>query len=377
MSSDLIVVADWRPSVPSATSQLMSRLLLDRQLLWVDAAAFRPERAAPRSARTAGMAPTTAAPFPVLSAEDLGGGSHPLARLVSPRLLTRRVERVSRRRGLRHPMLWLASPWAAPMLDGGYAGPVIYQPCAGPPAADAAAARESAALEERILARADLVLPPAREHAAAAARAQTRLLPAGVDLELFSTRAQPARDLPTDGPVAGCHGCFDETFDADLLAAIARRLPDWHFMLLGPVCCDLSMLGHLANVRMAGIRPQDQLPRYLQFWTASLLLRRPAVPPAPVPPLPFLETLAAGLPTVAAGAYRFGGYADLSTCVDDADGAAAALQAAAAEPRERRALRRKRVANDALAARAAVVSRLLGELEAASAPGTAARLWRA
>ncbi|WP_295880139.1 glycosyltransferase family 1 protein [uncultured Thiohalocapsa sp.] len=376
MSSDLIVVADRRPWAPNATFQLMSRLLLDRRILWVDADAFRRDRldcSAVQPPGSAGGQACHAAPFPVLTAEDLGAGSHPLARLVSPRLLARRVARAAQRHGLRRPLLWLASPWASSLLDDDNDGPVIYQAGCTPPPSQTAPAREHAAQEARILRRADLVLVPTRDAARDLDAARARLLPAGVDLELFSTPAQPARDLPSAGPVAGCHGCFDERFDAGLLAAIAHRLPDWRFMLLGPVYCDLSALRGLTNVHVAGSRPQDQLPRYLQFFTASLLLRRPDAPPGQAPALPLLETLATGLPTVVAGALNLGGFADLATRVTGADAAADALRAAAVEPAERRALRRLRVRGDGWGARAATVNRLLTELETAAMPAAAAR----
>jgi hypothetical protein len=343
----------------------MSRLLLDRQVLWVDAGACRrgwlaeeiPAAATPPPGRVA------AAPFPLLTAEDLGVGSHPLACLVSPRLLLRRILRAARNHELCQPILWLASPWSAPLLDAGYVGPVVYQMACEPPPQDPDAARECADREARILARADLVLAPSRSWVRRCGSDRARLLPAAVDLQLFSAPAQPARDLPAAGPVAGCHGHFDAGFDAALLAAIASRLPDWRFILIGPVSADLSALGLLTNVSLAGARPQDQLPRYLQYWDAALLLRRRGTPAGRGPALTLLENLAAGLPVVASGPSDLGGYTDLVTQVSDADAAAAALRAAATEPAERRALRRLRVTGDGWDARAAAVNRLLVELE--------------
>ena len=208
MISDLIVVAERRPWTPSGTFQLMRRLLLDRQILWLDANAFRHERPAPEDLASTSKAPiaraaTDPAPFPLLTAEDLGVGAHPLARLVSPRLLARRVLRAARNCRLRHPILWLASPWGAPLLDSGYTGAVVYQMGHEQPPADAGLAREYAEREASILARADLVLAPSRPWLQRVSAPRRRLLPAAVDVELFFTPAQPARDLPAAGPVAG------------------------------------------------------------------------------------------------------------------------------------------------------------------------------
>jgi hypothetical protein len=281
---------------------------------------------------------------------------------VSTRLLLRRILRAARSHGLRQPILWLASPWAAPLLDVGYAGPVVYQVADEPTPMSADAAREYADREARILARADLVLAPTRTWPQGCGSDRARLLPVAVDLDLFAAPAQPARDLPATRPVAGCHGHFDAGFDAALLAAIASRLPDWRFMLIGPVSADLSVLGSVANVSLAGARAQHQLPRYLQFWDAALLLRRRVGPAGRAPALTLLENLAAGVPVVASGALNLGAYADVVTQVSDADAAAIALRAAATEPAERRALRRWRVAGDGWDARAATVNRLLAEM---------------
>jgi glycosyltransferase involved in cell wall biosynthesis len=372
MVSDLIVVGERRPWTPSGICQLMSRLLLDRQVLWVDAGAFRRGWLAQETPAAPAPGRAAAAPFPLLTPEDLGVGNHPLACLVSARLLLRRILRAARHHGLRQPIVWLASPWSTPLLDADYAGPVVYQVTGEPPPADPDTAREYADREARILARADLVLVPSRSWLLRYDSERTRLLPAAVDVELFSAPAQPARDLPATGPVAGCHGDFNAGFDAALLAGIANRLPDWRFMLIGPVSTDLSGLGSIANVSLAGARSQDQLPRYLQYWDASLLLRRRDAPAGRGPGLTLLENLAVGLPVVASGASNLGGYADLVTQVGDADAAAAALRAAATEPAERRALRRRRVAGDGWDARAATVHRLLAELEVPASMGAVA-----
>jgi glycosyltransferase involved in cell wall biosynthesis len=368
MVSDLIVVGERRPYAPSATYQLMSRLTLDRKVLWVDADAFgrarNPAPETPAVAVAEGRAPEdTKAPFPVLAAEDLGAGNHPLARLVSSRLLVRRVMRAAQQRRLRDPILWLASPWATALIEAGYKGRVVYQVGRQPPTLDAETARVLAAREAAIIARADVVLLPGRQALPQARRVRTRLLPTAVDLDLFCTPAQRARDLPGQGPIAGCHGHLDQGFDVQLLAGVARRLHAWRFMLLGPVSCDLGPLHGLANVSIAGARPHDQLPRYLQFWDASLLLRRPGAPAERAPAAPLLEALATGLPVVVAGACNLGGYADLVNRVDGVDGAVNALLAAAAGLGEGRALRRRRVAGDGWGARAAMVSRLLAEFD--------------
>jgi len=108
----------------------------------------------------------------------------------------------------------------------------------------------------------------------AALRARRPELPAatirnGVDAERFVELARGAprpADLPDDGrPIVGFVGALYEWVDQRLIAAVARALPDFHFVFVGPQGRrGLSeRLRNTRNVRFLGRRPYERVPAYV------------------------------------------------------------------------------------------------------------------
>jgi glycosyltransferase involved in cell wall biosynthesis len=150
--------------------------------------------------------------------------------------------------------------------------------------------------------------------------------------------------------------------DTGLLAGVARRLPDWTFLLIGEAKTDLSALAGLPNVILAGPRPHEELPAYAQHWTVSLLPFRDNDQIRASNPLKLREYLAAGRPLVGTDFPALDGYRDLVRVAAGADGFAAALEAARLEPAERGIERRARVAGESWEARAAEAAALIDVL---------------
>jgi glycosyltransferase involved in cell wall biosynthesis len=396
MGSDLIVVAGGADGLPGPIHQLMLRLLLDRQILWIDADAFFPslqltvhagersgeppvsgERDACGQSFDVAPIPSTKSPFPILTSSVVETDGIDAAGFLSPLALIRRVRRAAAVLGLHRPMLWLASPWARVLAEL-FAGPaLVYQHVpivrlsdSGEEASadtdvhaagisPALAAREEAAIARR----ADLILAPTVESAARFDQHKTRLLANGVDTDLFATPAQRTLDMPWDRPVAGFHGHIDQRFDTERVAELARQLPQWHFMLIGPVSTDVSRLRAMENLSLTGRLPHDELPRYSQYWTAAIMPFRAGAPPMLDVPLQLGEYLAAGLPVVASGEQTLGRYSDLVIRADSTAAMAQALLACAEEPPSCRALRQARLFVDGWSNRAGFVNRLLDKLE--------------
>lgn len=140
--------------------------------------------------------------------------------------------------------------------------------------------------------------PWARRHGS---RAILRL-PNGVAFRRF---ARPDRlpaaplELTHDGPVAIYVGALDEWFDEALLAAVARALPAWRFVLVGPPRLPFAGLRALPNVVFTGPRPAEDVPRHLWHATAGIIPFRRTPLIETVQPLKLYEYLAAGLPVVA------------------------------------------------------------------------------
>jgi len=362
MGSDLIVVADRYSGLSGPVQQLMLRLVLDRQILWVDAHAFA-EGAARRRCRNTPISDKL--PIPVLDASALGVEQQPLASFVGAAALGRRIIDAAGLLGLKRPMLWLASSAsAAHALAKSFSNHrVVYHHVLSTRDDEAAVDVKPDVREMALGQAADLVLAPTPESAACFARNKTRLLPNGVDVDLFATPTQRALEMPWDRPVAGFHGHINEHFDTQLVAAAARLLPNWQFMLIGPVSTDVASLAAMDNVMLIGARSHEELPRFSQYWAAAIVPRRAGAPVRQHCPLQLGEYLAAGLSVIAAGDQVPSDYADLITPVDDAPQLAAALASTLDEPPSCRALRCARMVEYSWSVRAAFVNRLLQELE--------------
>jgi len=163
--------------------------------------------------------------------------------------------------------------------------------------------RSFSALETEICRRADLVVATARSLVERARRLGARRvlhLPNACDPGPFlagGAEPQDLRDAPR--PRAVYAGALDRWFDAALVADVARRLPGWTFLLIGPPRADLATLRSLPNVRRLGARPYETLPAYLGACDAGIVPFVLSDLTHAIHPLKVYEYCAAGLPVVA------------------------------------------------------------------------------
>jgi glycosyltransferase involved in cell wall biosynthesis len=211
--------------------------------------------------------------------------------------------------------------------------------------------RGFAALEQEVCGRVDLVVATARRLAERARRLGARrvlYLPNACDPEPFADAGRlpeppELRALPR--PRAVYAGGLDHWFDAPLLAQVARRLPRWSFVLIGPPRADLSPLARLPNVALLGARPPSSLPAYLGRSDAGLVPFRLTPMTHAIHPIKIYEYLAAGLPVVATPMEETAAMGAPIRLAADAAGFATALEeelAAGAAPGDgRRAFARR------------------------------------
>ena len=98
---------------------------------------------------------------------------------------------------------------------------------------------------------------------------RVHLFPVGVSFELFERvraggDAPPADLRPLKRPVVGYVGGLHQWVDQELLAAVAARMPDASFVLVGPAQTDVSRLQRCPNVTLLGQRPHPEVPRYVK-----------------------------------------------------------------------------------------------------------------
>jgi len=118
----------------------------------------------------------------------------------------------------------------------------------------------------------------------------------GCDYEHFA-KIRPRSK--TAAPVVGYYGAIAHWFDAELVADLAERRPDWQFLLVGSThTADLGRLGQLSNVSLPGEQPYAAIPRWLaRFDVAILPFKRNRLTES-TNPVKAYEILAAGKPLV-------------------------------------------------------------------------------
>lgn len=142
--------------------------------------------------------------------------------------------------------------------------------------------------------------------------------------EVFSPRPL-ARGEVTAGYFGYLAGAW---FDWALLAAAARKRPDWRFYLIGyggaPEEITLP-----ENVVLLGKQPQHALAAYAANWDVALVPFKPERLAAGADPIKTYEYLAMGLPVVVTGVYPPPGSEAFVTRTEGVDGFLAAIAHAA------------------------------------------------
>mgnify|MGYP001084258973 CR=1 FL=1 len=146
--------------------------------------------------------------------------------------------------------------------------------------------------------------------------------PNGVDYQHFNQQdpGDPPADLAgiLDGgrPLIGYHGALASWFDYQLLTALARRLPEMDFVLIG-----MDYDGSLAesalleepNLHYLGQVDYDQLPGYVGNFDVGLIPFQVNEITRATSPIKLYEYLAAGVPVVSATLPDVGGFEGVIT----------------------------------------------------------------
>ena len=193
--------------------------------------------------------------------------------------------------------------------------------------------------EEHVLNAADVVFAwsePLRARLAAR-HPNVRLATAATEIE----RLEAVAEAPGEERTAVFAGALGFRFDEELTAALARLLPDWTFVLAGPMDEGATRaLGGLPNVRLPGRFHHDELPALLARARVALVPYRRNAFTDTLVPLKLVEYLAAGRPVVSTPLRGAEGFADVVGFATGAEAFAEAVRAAAsgdsAEARRRR-----------------------------------------
>jgi glycosyltransferase involved in cell wall biosynthesis len=148
----------------------------------------------------------------------------------------------------------------------------------------------------------------------------------GVDLTRFDGDYTPpldVQDIPH--PRIGYLGVLSHWIDYELLAGLARKRPDWSFVLIGAPYKILppENLTELTNITLLGSRNPREVPSYLSTFDVGLVLYRlESATWLDVDSMKIFEYLAAGVPTVSTPFHPnlsadFGGLLELAGDVEE------------------------------------------------------------
>jgi UDP-galactopyranose mutase len=127
--------------------------------------------------------------------------------------------------------------------------------------------------------------------------------PSSIDRTHFNAarfiREDPEDQKDIPHPRFGFYGVVDERFDIELLSEVAKRRPDWHFVIIGPVVkIDPATLPQSHNIHYLGQKTYDQLPLYISQWDVAMVLFARNESTRFISPTKTPEYLAAGRPVI-------------------------------------------------------------------------------
>ncbi|GBF06233.1 glycosyl transferase group 1 [Deinococcus aerius] len=242
--------------------------------------------------------------------------------------------------GLEEYDLWVYSPMELPVTAGLTPRVTIYD-CMDELANFKGAPPELRRCEDALFRQADVVFTGGHRLYEAKCRQHHNVhpFPSSVDVGHFA-RARNGLPDPADQqhlphPRLGFYGVIDERFDIELVGELARRRPEWQFVLLGPVVkIDPAELPRGENLHYLGMKSYAELPSYLAHWDVALLPFARNSATEFISPTKTPEYLAAGVPVVSTGirdVIRPYGERDLARIADGVDAFEAACAAALAE----------------------------------------------
>jgi glycosyltransferase involved in cell wall biosynthesis len=190
---------------------------------------------------------------------------------------------------------------------------------------------ELAAMEQKFLARADLVIAsstPIAEYLTERGARDVLVIENAADYDAFAIDApanEPADLAAVPRPRIGYAGSLNAKVDFPLLAQLAAWRTDWHVVLIGAVgildadtAPAIDQLRRLPNVHFLGFKPHTELPTYVAAMDVNLLAYRVSAHlwTEGIYPLKLHEYLAAGAPVIGANLPSLRPFGDVVEIVD-------------------------------------------------------------
>jgi UDP-galactopyranose mutase len=201
-------------------------------------------------------------------------------------------------------IFWYYTPMALKISDQFYPQRIIYD-CMDELSNFKFAPPEIKVLEEQLFSKANLVFTGG--HCLYEAKQDCHInihpFPSSIDKEHFSKAradvSEPADQAHIPRLRIGFYGVLDERLNINLLAEVARRRPEWHFILIGPVVkIHPDDLPRFENIHYLGSKTYNELPTYLAGWDITMIPFEKNDSTKYISPTKTPEYLAAGKPVV-------------------------------------------------------------------------------
>jgi glycosyltransferase involved in cell wall biosynthesis len=308
----ILCFASGYDAPPTSKHHVMHLLAEHNQVLWVNYHASRTPTAsssdilymAKKLGQVAAGLKTPRPNLHVLTPLVVPLPSSDSARKLNRMLLIKQIRRALRKLGNGDVQFWTFTPDVGYLLGSFGEEKVIYYCVDDHSQFTGYDVEQVLAEEEELCRRSDLVITTSMslQEAKAEFNANTVMVPHGVDYDHFARAitddlAEPDDLVGIPHPRLGFFGLLRDWVDLDLVTEVARRRPDWHFVMVGDATFDLSPY-RLPNVHFLGRKPYEDLPAYCRGFDVGLIPFKINELTLAVNPIKLREYLAAGLPVV-------------------------------------------------------------------------------
>jgi glycosyltransferase involved in cell wall biosynthesis len=257
---------------------------------------------------------------------------------VTRRILPAQIRWTARRCGIRRPLLWVACPPGAEVLDAIPHVGLVYQRTDRYETFHGVVAGRIAAYDRDLKRRADLTLfcSTALHQDEAASCAAAAYVDHGVDFDRFEAAGKGRAPQPADvagipRPRIGFVGGVDRhTFDAGLFVEAARRCPDLQFVIIGGSSLPEDWCT-LANVWLLGRRDYTEVAAYMAACDVLIMPWNRSEWIKACNPVKLKEYLAVGRPVVSTPFPELARYDGLVRIASEPAAFVAAIRAAVAD----------------------------------------------
>ena len=196
-----------------------------------------------------------------------------LARLINQFLLVVQVRLAMTLCGMRTPILWVAIPSAADVVDKLNAKLILYHVSDKYDANEDSAVSKTVirAFDAKLKKAADVIMFSGRKLFEESDAPNRYFLEQAVDFDHFAGIAEHSAkeiaDIPH--PILGYMGALDYIMDVALIKEVAARRPAWHWVFIG-LRSNLVQI-HAPNVHFLGSKRYADLPAYLREFDVCVL----------------------------------------------------------------------------------------------------------